>query len=171
MLFEQSFLFTYFLSGVEKAVILIGDVACLKKGKPIGESSILMNSLALVTGASAGIGLNIAKELAARGYDIIAVGSSERVQKVQEQLEGVTVYAVQADLTTGEGLDKIWTEFEGLNRHLDAAVLNAGKSLGGAFHDTDLEDELYMLQLNVISQVKLAKKLCTVWAGNEADEF
>ncbi|MFD1617844.1 SDR family NAD(P)-dependent oxidoreductase [Rothia amarae] len=119
----------------------------------------MMNSLALVTGASSGIGLNITKELAARGHDIIAVGSSERVHKVQEHIEGVRIYAVQADLTTDEGLDKIWAKFEGLNRHLDVAVLNAGKSLGGAFHDTDLEDELYMLQLNVISQVKLAKKV------------
>lgn len=118
-----------------------------------------MNSLALVTGASSGIGLNIAKELASRGHDIIAVGSSDRVQQVQEQIADVTVFPVQADLTTDEGIEKIWSAFSELNRDLDVAVLNAGKSLGGAFHDTDLDEELYMLQLNVVSQVKLAKQV------------
>lgn len=118
-----------------------------------------MNKLALVTGASAGIGLNIAKELATRDHDIIAVGASDRVKKAPEQITGVEVYPIQADLTTDEGLEKIWAEVEAQGRELDVAVLNAGKSLGGAFHDTNLDDELYMLNLNVISQVKLAKKV------------
>lgn len=118
-----------------------------------------MNKLALVTGSSAGIGLEIAKQLASRGYDIIAVGVSDRVQQAGEKITGVEVYPVQADLTTDEGIDAIWQAVEADERSLDIAVLNAGKSLGGAFHDTDLEDELYMLNLNVISQVKLAKRV------------
>lgn len=50
-----------------------------------------------------------------------------------------------------------WERFESLGRPLDVAALNAGKSLGGAFLDTDLDDELHMLALNVTGQVMLAK--------------
>jgi len=129
------------------------------KFKSYSLKEISINPLALVTGASAGIGLKIAQELAERGHDIIAVGSSERVSSVSEKITGVQIYPVQADLTADEGIEKIWSTFESQGRNLDVAVLNAGKSLGGSFHDTDLDEELYMLNLNVISQVKLAKRV------------
>lgn len=121
------------------------------KFKSYSLKEISINPLALVTGASAGIGLKIAQELAERGHDIIAIGSSERVSSVSEKITGVQIYPVQADLTADEGIEKIWSTFESQGRNLDVAVLNAGKSLGGSFHDTDLDEELYMLNLNVIS--------------------
>lgn len=60
--------------------------------------------LALVTGASSGIGFGIARQLAARGYDIVGVGSSDRVEELAGKLPGVHVIPVRADLSTAEGV-------------------------------------------------------------------
>ena len=123
-----------------------------------------MRPLALVTGASSGIGFEIAAQLSARGYDIVGVGASGRIGTLQSELEKAadaatpvgTVVSVRADLSTAEGVEHVWDQVESLGRHLDVAVLNAGKSLGGSFVDTDLEDELRMLDLNVTGQVRLS---------------
>lgn len=116
-----------------------------------------MNSLALVTGASSGIGLEIAQELARRGHDIVGVGASERIETLPEQIAGAAVVPVRADLSTAQGVATVWEKVEQLSRPLDVAALNAGKSLGGSFLETDLDDELHMLDLNVVGQVRLAK--------------
>lgn len=124
-----------------------------------------MTRTALVTGASSGIGFQIAKELAARGYDVIGIGSSERIYELPEKLPGVAVTPVRADLTDRAQVDKLWQEIEEAGRPVDVAALNAGKSLGGAFVDTDIEDELSMLALNVTGQVVLAKHITRQMAG------
>lgn len=114
-------------------------------------------ALALVTGASSGIGFQLARQLAERGYDIIGVGASSRIHDLAERIPGVEVIPVQVDLATEDGIERLWAVVEGLGRAVDVACLNAGRSLGGAFLDTDLEDELEMLALNVTGQVRLAK--------------
>lgn len=116
-----------------------------------------MAGLALVTGASSGIGFYLAQGLAARGYDIVGVGASSRVDELPEKLSNVTVHPVRADLSSPDGPKEVWAKVESLNRPLEVAVFNAGKSLGGAFIDTDIDDELQMLSLNVTSQILLAK--------------
>lgn len=122
----------------------------------------MTHPLAMVTGASAGIGLQLAKGLATRGYDVIGVADSERIEQFDTQLpEGVEAYPVRADLTTIEGIESLWKSVTKLGRPLNVAALNAGKSLGGAFADADLDKELYMLSLNVTGQVLLAKHVVT----------
>ncbi|WP_334123150.1 MULTISPECIES: SDR family NAD(P)-dependent oxidoreductase [Glutamicibacter] len=118
-----------------------------------------MKPTALVTGASSGIGFRIAQQLATRGYDIIGVGASDRILELPQKLPGTTVIPLRADLTDREQVDGLWREFEQLGRPLNVAALNAGASLGGAFIDTDIEDELRLLALNVTSQVILAKHI------------
>jgi short-subunit dehydrogenase len=114
-------------------------------------------NLALVTGASSGIGFQLASQLAERGHDIIGVGASARINDLGNRITGVEISAVQADLATAEGIEQLWAAVKRLGRPLDVACLNAGRSLGGAFLDTDLDDELQMLALNVTGQVRLAK--------------
>lgn len=116
-----------------------------------------MNKLALVTGASAGIGFEIARQLAERGHQIAGVGASDRIHELPNKLPHTKVLPIQADLGTEDGVEHVWSQVEALGRPLDVAVLNAGKSLGGSFLDTDLEDEKQMIALNITSQVLLAK--------------
>lgn len=124
--------------------------------------------LALVTGASSGIGFELASQLADRGHDIIGVGASPRVNDLAGRISGVEVTPVQADLSTAEGVERLWTAVEQMGRALDVACLNAGRSLGGAFLDTELDDELQMLALNVTGQVRLAKRVVRHMAGHRA---
>lgn len=125
-------------------------------------------TLALVTGASSGIGFQLASQLAERGYDIIGVGASGRIAELGSRISSVEVIGVQADLATAEGVEQLWSAVEATGRPLDVACLNAGRSLGGAFLDTDLDDELSMLALNVTGQVRLAKRVVRQMAARQA---
>lgn len=116
-------------------------------------------SLALVTGASSGIGYSLAKELAQRGYDLIICSAGERLQAAAEDFrnKGVTVTEVMADLATREGVDELWNRTKSLSRPVDIACLNAGVGVGGLFQQTNLDDELNMICLNCVGTVQLAK--------------
>jgi uncharacterized protein len=115
--------------------------------------------LALVTGASSGIGLALAHELAGRGYDLAVCSSGERVEKAAESLRaaGAEVLDVLADLATPEGVIHFWNEVSSLGRDIDIACLNAGVGVGGLFAETYLDEELNMVNLNCTGTVQLAK--------------
>lgn len=135
-------------------------------GNPTSANHASSAPLALVTGASAGIGRELAKQLAARGHDIVGVGASARIDELADAIPGRQVIGVRADLGTREGVEDVWAAVEATGRPLAVAALNAGKSLGGAFLDTDLEDEERMLALNITSQVRLAKKVVRAMAND-----
>jgi short-subunit dehydrogenase len=115
--------------------------------------------LALVTGSSSGIGYSLAQELSQRGYDLIVCSSGDRLASAAEvfRRQGGTVVEVQADLATREGVVELWDRVESLNRPLAIACLNAGVGVGGLFRDTDLDEELNMVELNCTGTVHLAK--------------
>ena len=117
--------------------------------------------LALVTGASSGIGLSLAKELAGRGYDLVISSAGVRLDEVSQELAetGVLVMPVQADLATREGVDELWSRVQSMGSPLDVACLNAGVGVGGLFQDTHLDEELKMINLNCSGTVLLAKYL------------
>ncbi|MFG6202330.1 SDR family NAD(P)-dependent oxidoreductase [Nonomuraea sp. JJY05] len=115
--------------------------------------------LALVTGASAGIGYQLALLFARNGYDLVATGRSDSIDRAAADFEqhGAHVVPVRADLSERDGVQVVWQAVQDTGRPLEAAVLNAGRSIGGAFLDTDLDDELDLLALNITSVVALAK--------------
>jgi len=115
-----------------------------------------MKQLALVTGASSGIGRDLAKEFVANGFDVVIAAEDAAIHTVAAELQGhgASVEAVQADLATEAGVDELWGR---LPRPPAAAALNAGIGQGGAFKDTDLADELKLIDLNVRNTVHLAK--------------
>ena len=114
--------------------------------------------LALVTGASSGIGLELAKQFAAGGFDLVVNAEDAELAVAAQQLRalGAQVSAVQADLRAPEGVRKVYDAVQHQGRPLDAAALNAGVGLGRAFVDEDLDAALSVVDLNVRSTVHLA---------------
>ncbi|MBF5045456.1 SDR family NAD(P)-dependent oxidoreductase [Aggregicoccus sp. 17bor-14] len=118
--------------------------------------------LAVVTGASSGIGLELAKQFAQNGFDLLVTAESDALQAATRELEGlgVQVESVQADLATCEGVEALYARIQSLGRPVAAAALNAGVGVGGDFaRETDLKAELNLIALNVTSSVHLAKRL------------
>jgi len=115
--------------------------------------------LALVTGASSGIGFELAKQFAQNGFDLLIVSGGDRIHPAAAELkaQGANVKAVEADLATHEGVHKLLEAIHSDGRQLDAAALNAGVGVSGRFLETDLGEELNMIALNVTSTVHIAK--------------
>lgn len=118
-------------------------------------------SFAIVTGASRGIGLELARQFAGHGFDLLINAEDDRIDDAAQQLRttGVDVQAVQADLRDYDEVERLYTAITATGRPVSAAALNAGVGQGGAFIDTDLADELAVIDLNVTSTVHLAKRL------------
>lgn len=115
---------------------------------------------AVVTGASSGIGYELARVFAKNDYDLLVTSNSGKLQQVLPDFEGlgVQVESVEADLAEYDGVEKLWQAVEATGRDLDAIAINAGVGVGGKFSETDLEEELNLVQLNVTCSVHLAKR-------------
>jgi uncharacterized protein len=114
--------------------------------------------LALVTGASSGIGLELARELRDRGYDVVVTAEDAAVEDPGLLGEGATpVLAVRADLADPLGVEKLDDRVRQLGRPLDILAINAGVGVGGHFIETELGAQLNLVDLNVRSAVHLAR--------------
>ena len=115
---------------------------------------------AVVTGGSSGIGLELARQFATNGYDVlIAAEDAAELQQARAQLTGggATITTHAADLSTEEGVDSLYAAVAG--RDVDALAVNAGVGLGGRFEETDLRRELKMIDLNCRGAVQLTKSV------------
>jgi len=115
--------------------------------------------LALVTGASSGIGFELARLFAQNGYNLVVAADSDAIKDVPRRLSdtGADVQAVRVDLRTAEGVEHLYQSATDGGRILTAAAFNAGIGRGGMFIETELEDDLSVIDLNVRSTVHLAK--------------
>src|SRR5690349_14670291 len=110
--------------------------------------------LAVVTGASSGIGRELARQFAANGFSLIVAAEDGGIVAAAEELGDAE--PVQVNLADPDGVRELYARLEG--RSVDVVALNAGITAGGAFATGgDLERELRLIDLNVRSTVHLAK--------------
>jgi uncharacterized protein len=123
--------------------------------------TVSKRNFAVVTGASSGIGLELARQCAEHGFDLLICAEEEAIHSVAVELlaRGSRVEAVQADLATPEGVEELARAIEGAGRPVDALLMNAGVGVGGRFLETDLDAELRMIALNATSLVHLSKRV------------
>ena len=116
---------------------------------------------ALVTGASSGIGLELAKQFVLHDFDVVVCSEEAEILQAADALgaSGASVTPVQADLRSYDGVESLYSAATAAGRPIDAAALNAGIGVGGPFIETDLATELDIIDLNVKSTVHLAKRL------------
>jgi short-subunit dehydrogenase len=115
---------------------------------------------ALVTGASAGIGEALARELAGRGYDLIIVARRKaRLDALAKELSaehGVTVETLGCDLASATSRARLPKRIESLGLEVDVLVNNAGFATGGRFQESDTERELDQVRVLCEAPVALA---------------
>ena len=111
--------------------------------------------LAVVTGASTGIGLELARLCAQEGFDLIIAADEPLIEDAARELEeaGAQCTAVECDLSTAEGVQELTDVIAG--RPVDALLANAGRGLGKAFLDQDLDDALKVIHTNIDGTVRL----------------
>jgi short-subunit dehydrogenase len=139
----------------------IGRFAGPRCGDEIGmEAAANPRPLAVVTGASSGIGRELAKQFAENGFDLIVAAEDEDIHAAAQELEGLgaRAEAVQVDLARPEGVEALHERIRAAASSVDAIALNAGIGMGGEFATgTDLAQELQIVDLNCRSTVHLAK--------------
>lgn len=109
---------------------------------------------ALITGATSGIGMSIARKLSKRGWELILTGRSEAVlEQLRDELGNTEIIA--ADLADKKEVFKVYEFCRG--KDVDMLVNNAGYGLFGRFDETDLEDELNMINVNIVALHILTK--------------
>ena len=111
---------------------------------------------AIVTGASSGIGKDIAIELAKRNYDLVLVSRDiDKLNKVKEQINNVQVEVISKDLSIEQNCIDLYEQLK--NEKIDILVNNAGFGLFGEFSEAPLEKELSMIKTNIIAMHILTK--------------
>ena len=119
------------------------------------------NSFAVVTGASSGIGLELAKQFGENGFELLIVSNSDEIFEAQRILEesGYTVEAMKTNLATYAGVETLCKRIQTYGKFLEAIAINAGVGVGGEFTETDLREEINLINLNIVSAVHLTKRI------------
>src|SRR3954469_12762904 len=112
---------------------------------------------AIVTGASSGIGLELAAICAQQGFDLLIAADRPEIHTAADRLRslGAAVSVVETDLATTDGVDRLWAAVAG--RPVDALLANAGHGLGHAFLDQDLADAGHGIDTNITGTIYLVQ--------------
>src|SRR3954470_1816989 len=113
----------------------------LSSSEPKGTTmNIIERPLALITGASSGIGYELARQFLIHDYDVLIVAENDEIHGAANRLKdlGGIVVAEQIDLADRQGVERLLAAVSALGRPLEAAAVNAGIGVGGPFLETDL---------------------------------
>ena len=116
---------------------------------------------AIVTGASTGIGFELAKCCARGDFDLLVAANEPEIHRAATEIRGLgaSVEAVEADLSTQAGVDKLYETARKLDRPVDALLANAGRGLGRAFLDQDFEKARHVIETNITGTVYLIHRV------------
>lgn len=116
----------------------------------------------LITGASSGIGLHLAREFARHGHRVVLVAPiEEELEEVASEIRrefGTEAEVIAADLTDEDAAEEIWDELSVMGLDIDILCNNAGLGRRGNFWEIPLEDDLEMIRLNIEAVVRLTKR-------------
>ncbi len=128
------------------------------------------SGFAVVTGASSGIGLELALLLAGDGYDLLLCAEDDALEFAAARCRaaGVEVSRFQTDLASRDGVESLYEAVIATGRPVDLAALNAGVGQGGAFVDTDVDALLQVVQLNATSTMHLTRLLLADMVARDA---
>jgi uncharacterized protein len=116
---------------------------------------------AIVTGASTGIGLELAKCCARNGFDLLIAADEPEIEIAATEVRslGASVRTVQADLSTTEAVDRLYDASKQIGRPVDALLANAGRGLGRAFLNQDFKQARRVIDTNITGTVYLIHRV------------
>lgn len=117
--------------------------------------------LAVVTGASTGIGYELAKCAAQDGYDLIIAADEPSIDRAAVSLKefGFYVDAIEGDLSTIDGVDRLLETIEASGRSVDLLMANAGRGLGKGFLDQDFAEARKVVDTNIVGTIYLVQQV------------
>lgn len=117
--------------------------------------------LAIVTGASTGIGFELARCAAEDGFDLVIAADEPEIHEAARTFQalGASVTSVEADLATPEGVDDLCDRVRALGRPVDVLMANAGKGAGGAFLDQSFDEIRQVVNTNVTGTLYLIHRI------------
>lgn len=125
--------------------------------------------LAIVTGASSGIGYELAKIFAKNNFNLLVMAEDSGIAEAGDAFRslGASVETLQIDLSNYEGVEKAFAKIQSMGQPIDSIAMNAGFGVGGQFIETDLEKEMEMIRLNIVSLVHLSKRVLPLMLGQD----